>query len=273
MNYLTRKEFEAVNAVVNYTPRPLTSLETVIRQLKETIEFPAPTIKCRENQQHSLEEVYKNLQMVTEDKERWEEVRDIISDHKRIDKLLEVFPYVKFEKEINGVARLNFFQLAWRQGVTFTDLQHVAEWMYSFIDLVKKLSTDKSCCIPTPQTTRSVMSRLNKRNRGSYCLELGGTERKIVDILFGDKKDVLKTILLYKFWAETAELNRRLMLMPNKLEPFYKRDGVDYLIFIDHVEDQLSGVHYLEVVLSPKVNPGGKIASNTFKFIVDKDYY
>lgn len=166
MTYLTNAQARRVNASNLYTPRKLTPLELVVKQVVGIHSTPV-----RDAMVHAgnIREVLRNLQGATDNHYLATKIADAVNDPKLLRDVVQSFPYVEFEDIISGQS-LRGLELAAQEGVTAAELKAAAEWLESLQDLLQVLPKGINSFVGTPRTSYSNMHLDFSQRKRKECL-------------------------------------------------------------------------------------------------------
>lgn len=262
MHYLTKREFQEVQAYHGFNPRELTQLELVVKQVVEVSKTPAVTDIHRRDKKIAMNEVIKNLQMVTDNASIIEVARNGLEDPEQLPALLSKFPYVEFEKVINQ-GKVNKFQEAFGSGCDYTTLKTSAEWLNVLCGIVAELPLGNNCFVTTPDTCRLSLRKHCKTNPGTYTRPLQPDKQAILDGLFSDTfKTQIKTVLQFGLYGEIPELKRRLKL---DLTTGISVEDKHYPFYIEYVKEPY--MEFLQFTICD-LSSTGAIRETCYKFVV-----
>jgi len=155
MQYVTRSEQRQINAVGAYPRRKLNPLEELIKHVVGVSAMPYKSQKERKAKDEEAAQVMRNLEgLVHPDSMTVAQVKAAIFSDTALKQLLELYPYVEFEKVIVGdTSHFNIFQRLRRNDTKFDLVKEAALWIESFKELVADLPTKYGpVFIKTPNT-------------------------------------------------------------------------------------------------------------------------
>lgn len=128
MQYLTRKEFNRVNATSNYTHRKLNKIEQVIKYMKTVFAMANNNQIEKAAKADEVETVVKILSELTSNEHLLSKVRLAAYNQKDLESLLEQYPYVQFEGLLEGTESLSRIEQLARGGYQLDQLQRTLTW-------------------------------------------------------------------------------------------------------------------------------------------------
>lgn len=130
MQYLTRKEFNRVNATSNYTHRKLNKIEQVIKYVKTVFAMANNNQTEKAAKADEVETVVKVLSELTSNEHLLAKVRLAAYNQKDLDSLLEQYPYVQFEGLLDGTESLSRIEQLARGKFGLDQLQRILSWVF-----------------------------------------------------------------------------------------------------------------------------------------------
>lgn len=247
--YLTKRELQELHAYVNYSPRNLTVLEGLIKELKFITKMATGTDLLREMKRKAKAKVIADITSATGNDKIVDQCKKALVNPDSLENLLESYPYVQFEKLI-WTGKINAFQKLYHHAVSPEFLQEASLWLSTFLGIVSELPTHIQCFVQTPDTDNKSIRKYGKKVKATFVRPLQPHKQEILNDLLSPRfSRHLETIVKYRLYNEIPELERRLKVnitkgvsRNDKLYPFYvelfREEYMDFLEVSAHVQTE-----------------------------------